>query len=402
MALHGNDQSHFSRGEGVTSDNTLLNNPASLFHNVNINSHMPTYPLDHYNQQNTSFLLRNFSTRPDLTLPHCYSIGPDNHTDSNHLAGGGDFVPRPSTSHANNPSDNNTHDIFGDRPQNTAGHVVRTRRRKAGGDDGSSRLCVVCEEPASGYNFDRLTCESCKAFFRRNALKPKDKIKACSRNGDCVVVGSQRKHCPSCRLEKCLAVGMKKELILRKRRRESDSGPLALPVKSIKLPWGLAPEKLEQRAKPKRRKQPANTDEASTSGPGPSSLIPFGTHGGGGGFAQPPTLHPHHPQAAGLVGSRVSQNQFGSSEAHDFMSTRNLNNDPHMQPYYGNPYPFSDPNYSRVLCFLSFITIKNYAFYQPSMSQNPGYNLSQHIDETFNQPPMQQFLYTPASVFTAK
>nr|CDS26375.1 nuclear receptor subfamily 1 group I member [Hymenolepis microstoma] len=298
MALHGNDQSHFSRGEGVTSDNSLLNNTASLFHNVNIGSHMSTYPLDPYNHQNTSFILRSFSNRSDLTLPHCYAIGPENNSDNNHIAGGGDFPPRPSTSHTNNPSDGSAHDIFGDRSQGTAGHVVRTRRRKAGGDDGTSRLCVVCEEPASGYNFDRLTCESCKAFFRRNALKPKDKIKACSRNGDCVVVGSQRKHCPSCRLEKCLAVGMKKELI-------------------------LPPEKLEQRAKPKRRRQNTNTDEASTSGPGPSTIMPFGTHGGGGGFSQPPTLH---PQVANLVGSRVPPSQFGPSEAHDFMSTRNLNN----------------------------------------------------------------------------
>ncbi|CAL8085419.1 unnamed protein product [Calicophoron daubneyi] len=112
--------------------------------------------------------------------------------------------------------------------------VVRTRRRKAGISD-EERICIVCGEPASGYNFDRLTCESCKAFFRRNALKPRDKIKACSRGGGCAVEGNQRKHCPSCRLEKCFAVGMKRELI-------------------------LPPEKLEQRAKPKRRKHTSPDD----------------------------------------------------------------------------------------------------------------------------------------------
>lgn len=31
--------------------------------------------------------------------------------------------------------------------------------------------CVVCESKANGYNFDAITCESCKAFFRRNAFK---------------------------------------------------------------------------------------------------------------------------------------------------------------------------------------------------------------------------------------
>jgi hypothetical protein len=32
-------------------------------------------------------------------------------------------------------------------------------------------MCSICEGPAHGYNFDAITCESCKAFFRRNALK---------------------------------------------------------------------------------------------------------------------------------------------------------------------------------------------------------------------------------------
>lgn len=35
----------------------------------------------------------------------------------------------------------------------------------------SSLTCVVCGSIAYGYNFDAITCESCKAFFRRNAMK---------------------------------------------------------------------------------------------------------------------------------------------------------------------------------------------------------------------------------------
>ncbi|CAF4996593.1 unnamed protein product, partial [Rotaria sp. Silwood1] len=35
----------------------------------------------------------------------------------------------------------------------------------------SNLECRVCGAPAHGYNFDQITCESCKAFFRRNALR---------------------------------------------------------------------------------------------------------------------------------------------------------------------------------------------------------------------------------------
>ncbi|KAA0193420.1 HR96 [Hyalella azteca] len=37
-------------------------------------------------------------------------------------------------------------------------------------------MCGVCGDKALGYNFNAVTCESCKAFFRRNALKNKVRI----------------------------------------------------------------------------------------------------------------------------------------------------------------------------------------------------------------------------------
>jgi hypothetical protein len=33
------------------------------------------------------------------------------------------------------------------------------------------KLCHVCGDKALGYNFNAISCESCKAFFRRNAFK---------------------------------------------------------------------------------------------------------------------------------------------------------------------------------------------------------------------------------------
>lgn len=41
------------------------------------------------------------------------------------------------------------------------------------GVKGDPKICGVCGDRALGYNFNAVTCESCKAFFRRNALKKK-------------------------------------------------------------------------------------------------------------------------------------------------------------------------------------------------------------------------------------
>lgn len=37
----------------------------------------------------------------------------------------------------------------------------------------ANKVCGVCGDRALGYNFNAVSCESCKAFFRRNALKNK-------------------------------------------------------------------------------------------------------------------------------------------------------------------------------------------------------------------------------------
>ena len=39
--------------------------------------------------------------------------------------------------------------------------------RKGRGD----KVCEVCTAPSLGHNFGAVSCESCKAFFRRNAFR---------------------------------------------------------------------------------------------------------------------------------------------------------------------------------------------------------------------------------------
>ena len=52
----------------------------------------------------------------------------------------------------------------------------REQKRRPKPKDGTQLVCVICGDRALGYNFDAITCESCKAFFRRNALKTKVKV----------------------------------------------------------------------------------------------------------------------------------------------------------------------------------------------------------------------------------
>ncbi|XP_054163640.1 nuclear hormone receptor HR96-like [Oppia nitens] len=74
------------------------------------------------------------------------------------------------------------------------------------------KICVVCGDRANGYNFNVIACESCKAFFRRNALRKKEF--KCPFSGNCKIDSITRKFCQKCRLQKCFDSGMKKDLIL--------------------------------------------------------------------------------------------------------------------------------------------------------------------------------------------
>ncbi|CAG2100009.1 unnamed protein product [Medioppia subpectinata] len=58
------------------------------------------------------------------------------------------------------------------------------------------------------YNFDVITCDSCRVFFRRNINK--NKIRKCRFDGNCIIDMKTRKRCTSCRMKKCIKMGMKR------------------------------------------------------------------------------------------------------------------------------------------------------------------------------------------------
>nr|ASL70609.1 nuclear receptor [Brachionus koreanus] len=80
-------------------------------------------------------------------------------------------------------------------------------------------ICVVCGAPANGYNFDAITCESCKAFFRRNAFRPLNLFR-CSNNNQCEINIQTRKKCKKCRIVKCFNLGMRRDWIMTEMERE--------------------------------------------------------------------------------------------------------------------------------------------------------------------------------------
>lgn len=47
-------------------------------------------------------------------------------------------------------------------------HEQVKRKRHAKPPPGVQLTCAICGDAASGYNFEAICCESCKAFFRRN------------------------------------------------------------------------------------------------------------------------------------------------------------------------------------------------------------------------------------------
>lgn len=81
-----------------------------------------------------------------------------------------------------------------------------------------SKICGVCGDKALGYNFNAVTCESCKAFFRRNALAKKDF--RCPFNEQCLITTITRRFCQKCRLDKCFAIGMRKDYIMTEEDKE--------------------------------------------------------------------------------------------------------------------------------------------------------------------------------------
>ena len=71
--------------------------------------------------------------------------------------------------------------------------------------------CAVCGDTAACQHYGVRTCEGCKGFFKRTVQKGAKY--ACLGTKDCIVDKRRRNRCQFCRFQKCLAVGMVKEVV---------------------------------------------------------------------------------------------------------------------------------------------------------------------------------------------
>ncbi|CAF1416188.1 unnamed protein product [Rotaria sordida] len=80
--------------------------------------------------------------------------------------------------------------------------------------------CKICGSPARYSYYGAIVCHSCKMFFKRNAENRQVVLK-CHFNNDCDININTRHTCASCRLEKCLKIGMCIEMIRSSRCEEN-------------------------------------------------------------------------------------------------------------------------------------------------------------------------------------
>ncbi|XP_029906738.1 probable nuclear hormone receptor HR38 [Myripristis murdjan] len=98
--------------------------------------------------------------------------------------------------------------------------------------------CAVCGDNASCQHYGVRTCEGCKGFFKRTVQKNAKYV--CLANKDCPVDKRRRNRCQFCRFQKCIAVGMVKEVVrtdsLKGRRGRLPSKPKTVAEASSTTP----------------------------------------------------------------------------------------------------------------------------------------------------------------------
>jgi hypothetical protein len=89
--------------------------------------------------------------------------------------------------------------------------AVGGNRLSNDGGKAASLLCAVCGDNAACQHYGVRTCEGCKGFFKRTVQKNAKYV--CLADKNCPVDKRRRNRCQFCRFQKCMAVGMVKEVV---------------------------------------------------------------------------------------------------------------------------------------------------------------------------------------------
>ncbi|GAA6215636.1 probable nuclear hormone receptor HR38 [Lates japonicus] len=120
-------------------------------------------------------------------------------------------------------------------PRIAEGAMMSPKTHNPGSSEGR---CAVCGDNASCQHYGVRTCEGCKGFFKRTVQKNAKYV--CLANKDCPVDKRRRNRCQFCRFQKCLAVGMVKEVVrtdsLKGRRGRLPSKPKTVAEASSTTP----------------------------------------------------------------------------------------------------------------------------------------------------------------------
>ncbi|XP_026691558.2 nuclear receptor isoform X2 [Ciona intestinalis] len=101
--------------------------------------------------------------------------------------------------------------------------------------------CAVCGDKARWQHYGVLACEGCKGFFKRSVQK--DARYVCLGNSNCPIDKKTRTHCPYCRYQKCLRVGMIKNVVrtdVQSRRKAAKTKLVSTPSHHCSNPRPIA------------------------------------------------------------------------------------------------------------------------------------------------------------------
>uniref|UniRef100_A0A672IV29 Nuclear receptor subfamily 4 group A member 2 n=1 Tax=Salarias fasciatus TaxID=181472 RepID=A0A672IV29_SALFA len=151
-------------------------------------------------------------------------------------------------------------------PQSPTGLALPPQR--CGNAEG---LCAVCGDSAACQHYGVRTCEGCKGFFKRTVQKNAQYV--CVSAQSCPVDKRRRNRCQFCRFQKCLSVGMVREVVrtdsLKGRRGrlpsrprsggdpQSDSGSLLSALVQAHVDSNPVPSRLDYSQFTERPRSPA-------------------------------------------------------------------------------------------------------------------------------------------------